>query len=74
MSDRGIPSSLARHIGRTATDDETLRELAATAFRQRRAVVFFPSHLDATPMLARELIMAEAKRIYGERVPGGPLR
>ena len=67
MSDRGIPLSLARHVGRSATDDETLRELAAAAFRLRRAVVFFPAHLDAMPAMVRALIEGEAKRIYGEQ-------
>jgi hypothetical protein len=62
-----IRGSLERHVGRSATDDGTLQELAASAWRQRRAVVFLPAHLDAMPAMVRALIEGEAKRIYGSR-------
>jgi hypothetical protein len=67
-----IRGSLERHVGRTATDNETLRELAAIAFRQRRAVVFLPEHLEAMPAMVRALIEGEARRIYGSRQPAKP--
>jgi hypothetical protein len=62
-----IRGSLERHVGRSATDDGTLQELAASAWRQRRAVVFLPAHLDAMPAMVRALIEGEARRIYGSR-------
>ena len=74
MTDRPhrIRGSLERHVGRSATDDETLHELAATAWRQRRAVVFLAVHLDAMPAMVRALIEGEARRIYGSRQPAKP--
>jgi len=67
-----IRGSLERHLGRSATDAETLQELAATAWRQRRAVVFLAAHLDAMPAMVRALIEGEARRIYGSRQPAKP--
>lgn len=71
MSDRyrehRIRTSLAAHQGRSPTDDDHVRDMAATVYHADRGVMFFREDLERMPWQARELIESEARRLYGNK-------
>lgn len=67
MSDHHIRTSLSGKVAAPASDDNEVRRLADNVHRANLGVFFFRDQLDAMPWQARELIEAEARRLYGER-------
>ena len=65
--DPRIHTSLAPHVGRSATGEEVVRDMAATVYHQDRGVMFFREDIDRMPWAARDLIEAEARRLYGQK-------
>lgn len=65
MSDARIRTSWPQ-VG-SSIDGDYVREKVATAFYENRGIWFSVTDLDRMPWRARELIEAEARRIYGER-------
>jgi hypothetical protein len=66
-ADTRIRSSLAPHVAPSRNDDGQVRDLAVMVFRQGRGVMFFAEDLKRMPWQARELIEAEARRLYGAK-------
>ncbi len=62
-----IRTSLAAHQGRTPTDDDHVRDMAATVYHEDRGVMFFREDLEKMPWPSRSLIESEAKRLYGNK-------
>lgn len=65
-----IQTSLAAHQGRTPTDDDHVRDMATAVYRDGRGVMFFPEQLESMPWQSREIIKAEAARLYGKKWGG----
>lgn len=65
-----VRTSLAPHLGKSSSDIDGVRDMARDVWREGRGVMFFPEQLDAMPWQARELIVAEAKRLYGSKRSG----
>lgn len=64
-------TSLQRHVPDPPATENELRARAAAVWRGGRGVMFFADQLGAMTWAARELIEAEARRLYGERNGGG---
>ncbi|HZH27889.1 MAG TPA: hypothetical protein VEY95_11980 [Azospirillaceae bacterium] len=62
---RPIQSQVGRMVGRSPASEDELAAKAAVAYRMGRGVYFSPSALEGMPWQSRELIMAEAERVYG---------
>jgi len=62
---RPIQSQIGRMVGKSPASDDELSAKAAAAFRMGRGVYFSPSALEGMPWSSRELILAEAERVYG---------
>lgn len=62
-----IRTSLMAHVGRSATNGDAVRDMAATVYHEDRGVMFFREDLDRMPWAARDLIEAEARRLYGQK-------
>lgn len=64
-----IRTSLERVNGRTH-DSDHVRDMAAAVYREGRGVYFSEEQLEGMPWQSRELIKAEAKRLYGNKWGG----
>lgn len=60
-----IRGSLERHVGEAPADDADLRAMAAKAW-ERGVILFLRADLQGLPWASREIIEAEAARLYGK--------
>lgn len=58
-------SSYDRVTGRSPTDEATIRAMAAKALQQG-VILFLRKDLAQLPWASREIIEAEARRLYGK--------
>ena len=63
--DLRIRTSLQRYVGESATSPEEVERLVRKA-RAAGVVVFLRADLERIPWTSREIIEAEARRLYGE--------
>lgn len=59
-----IPTSLAKHVGQSPTSEGEIRAMAAAALNAG-VIMFLRADLERLPWASREIIEAEAKRLYG---------
>lgn len=59
-------SSLDRVLPKARTDEATIRAMAAKALQQG-VILFLRADLARIPWTSREIIEAEARRLYGNR-------
>ena len=77
MSNRGhyrehrVRTSLQGHLGRSSADSDAIERLASRAYHESGGVYFTEEQLQRMPWEARELILGEARRIYGRRRTNG---
>lgn len=62
-----IRTSLGRYVPSTEEDSGRVHGMARAAFHKRGSVLFTAEDLDAMPWGSRELILAEARKLYGVR-------
>lgn len=67
---RPLRSCLTPHVGRSPSEPSVIDRLASDAYHQQRGVFFTEEQLNAMPWQSRELIEAEARRVYGNRRRG----
>ena len=62
-----VRTSLQPHLGRSASDPDVIERLASRAYHESGGVYFTPEQLERMPWQSRDLILSEARRIYGRR-------
>lgn len=65
-----VRTSLEGKVAPPASDDAEVRRLAEVVHVTGRGVFFFTDQLAKMPWQSRELIEAEARRLYGNRRGG----
>ena len=65
MTDHRIRTSLQHVTGKAPTDEATIRAMAAKALKSG-VILFLRVDLERLPWSSREIIEAEARRLYGQ--------